>query len=330
MTASTEPSRAQTVSRQRIPDFFVLGHHKCGTTALYAMLGRHPQIYLPRLKEPRFLASDLRYPNPPGRAIVPETLEQYLALFDGAGPDQRAGEGSPMYLWSREAARNIAEIQPDARMIAILREPVSFLSSLHNHLLLHHVETEGDLRRALALEPDRRRGQGGIRECYWPQALLYSDHLAYVEQLRRYHAQFPKEQLLVLIYEDFRRENEATVRRVLRFLEVDDTVPVEVMERMPTTTRVRARRLDSVIRSLYAADRPWSRVARASLGALTTDNARKQASRMLRRRVVYAKPQGPDERLTLELRRRFKPEVEALSSYLDRDLVAEWGYDQLG
>jgi hypothetical protein len=50
---------------------------------------------------------------------------------------------------------------------------------------------------------------------------------------------------------------------------------------------------------------------------------------MLRRRVVYAKPQGPDERLTLELRRRFKPEVEALSSYLDRDLVAEWGYDQL-
>jgi hypothetical protein len=71
-------------------------------------------------------------------------------------------------------------------------------------------------------------------------------------------------------------------------------------------------------------------MARASITALSTDNARKQTSRLLRRRVVYAKPRGPDEKLTRELRRRFKPEVEALSSYLDRDLVAEWGYDQLG
>jgi hypothetical protein len=330
MTTSPEPTTLALVRGQRLPDFFIAGHHKCGTTALYAMLASHPQIYLPRLKEPRFFATDLRYSSPTQPKLVPETLEEYLALFEQARADQRAGDGSPMYLWSREAAANIAAVQPDARVVAILREPASFLHSLHNHWLLHHVETEKDLRAALALEPLRREGRAGVRLSYWPQAQLYSDHVRYVEQLRRYRAVFPEEQLLVLIYDDFRADNEATVRRVLRFLELDDSVPIEAMERMTTKSRVRARRLDGAIRALYAADRPWSRAAKTSITALTSEHARHKAAVVLRRRVVYAKPRELDEALMLELRRRFKGEVEALSDYLDRDLVALWGYDKLG
>jgi hypothetical protein len=235
-----------------------------------------------------------------------------------------------MYLWSREAARNIAAMAPAARIIAIIREPASFLNSLHNHWLLHHIEVEKDLPTAIALEEARRQGREGSRQSYWPQALLYSDHVRYVEQLRRYDELFPPEQLLVLIYDDFRRDNEATVRRVLRFLDVEDTLPIEVLERMVTTRRVRARRLDSVIRALYAADKPWSRVAKAGVTAVTTENARRRASWAVRRGVVYAKPREPDEAFMLELRRRYKSEVEALSEYLDRDLVALWGYDKLG
>ena len=86
----------------------------------------------------------------------------------------------------------------------------------------------------------------------WPQALLYSDHVRYVEQLRRYEAVLRAEQILVLIYDDFRRDNEATVARVLRFLEVDDRAPVHVMEANTTRKRLRARRLDAVGRKLYA------------------------------------------------------------------------------
>jgi hypothetical protein len=330
MTTSPEPTALAPIRGQRLPDFFIAGHHKCGTTALYAMLAGHPQIYLPRLKEPRFFATDLRYSSPSQPKLVPETLEQYLALFEHARPEQRAGDGSPMYLWSREAAANIAAVQPDARVVAILREPASFLHSLHNHWLLHHIETEKDLRAALALEPLRRVGADGARLSYWPQAQLYSDHVRYVEQLRRYRAVFPQEQLLVLIYDDFRADNEATVRRVLSFLEVDDSAPIEVMERMTTKSRVRARRLDGAIRALYAADRPWSRAAKTGITTLTSERTRHKASAMLRRRVVYGKPRELDEALMLELRRRFKGEVEALSDYLDRDLVALWGYDKLG
>src|SRR5207302_11433714 len=130
-------------SPRRIPDFFIVGHHKSGTTALYEMLRRHPQIYMPALKEPRYFASDLRELFEPVRTgRLPHTLEEYLALFDGATPGQITGEASPSYLRSTVAARKIAEVRPDARIIAILREPASFVRSLHLQLLQERVETE--------------------------------------------------------------------------------------------------------------------------------------------------------------------------------------------
>src|SRR5271167_3195329 len=99
MTASAEPSA-------RLPDFFIVGHSKSGTTALYEMLSRHPQIYMPALKEPTFFAADLR-PRFPQPIPEPETLEDYLALFEGAREGQRVGEASSLYLWSSEAAAAI-------------------------------------------------------------------------------------------------------------------------------------------------------------------------------------------------------------------------------
>ncbi len=85
---------------------------------------------------------------------------------------------------------------------------------MHLELLKDHVEKETDLRRAMARE-ERMREQ--------KPTLWYSmDRVEYVAQLRRYHAVFPPEQVLVLIYDDFRADNEATVRSVLRFLGVDE------------------------------------------------------------------------------------------------------------
>src|SRR5947209_10802498 len=101
MTTSTE-KRAR-LQRGRIPDFFIVGQHKSGTTALYEMLRRHPQIYMPDLKEPRFFASDLR-PLMGSAAALPDTFEEYTALFEAAAEGQRVGEASPSYLRSRVAA----------------------------------------------------------------------------------------------------------------------------------------------------------------------------------------------------------------------------------
>ncbi len=316
---------------KRVPDFFIVGHAKSGTTALYGMLRRHPQLYMP-VKEPWFFADELHPPTPPravGTGRTPSTLEEYMSLFDAAAPEQLIGEASCLYLWSRTAAERIAEAQPGARIVAVLREPASFLRSLHFQFVQVHLEPEKDLRKAIALEQDRREGRRMPADQYWPQATLYSEHVRYVEQLRRYHSRFPPEQVRVLIYEDFRRDNEATVREVQRFLEVDDSGPVVVADANPTV-RVRSQRLYSLAHAAAAGEGPLPRAVQSAAKALAPLGLSRESAVAIRDRFIYGRPQPPDESLMMELRRRFEPEVVALSEYIDRDLVKLWGYDAIG
>jgi len=316
--ASEQGSAATaTAPRTRVPDFFIVGHEKCGTSALYEMLRSHPQIYMPNDKEPRFFAPESRLGN------SPKTLEAYLQLFAAASPEQRAGEASPQYLRSPSAARLIADVQPDARIIAIFREPAVFLRSFHLQCVASHLETQRDLRKALELEPQRRAGKRIPRRCFSPAALAYSDHVRYVDQLRSFHAVFPPEHVLVLIYEDFRRDNEATVRSVLRFLDVDDSAPIETVETKPLNA-VRSLRMHQLRRSVRIGRR---KLAAGPLGGPAYSLTHRLSASF--RRIAYAPPQAPDERLMLELRRRFKGEVAAFGDYLGRDLLAAWGYDDI-
>jgi len=315
MTASAEP-QAHAPSPLRIPDFYIVGHPKSGTTALYEMLRRHPQIFMPDLKEPRWFASDLRERfQAHGSPVHPQTLEEYAALFEPAGAEQLVGEASPSYLRSRVAAEEIARLRPDARIVAVLREPAGFLRSMHLEMLQNRVEEETDLRRAIAQE-----------EVVGPDGtalLRYTDRVAYVEQLRRYEERFGPEQVLVLIYDDFRADNEGTVRAVLRFLDVDAEVPIEPVEANPSV-RVRSLRRDDAVRAVHAGRGPLGRGAKAA-GALVPGRIRAG----VRRRFLYADPEPPDPELMAELRRRFRPEVVALGRHLNRDLVSLWGYDEL-
>lgn len=315
----------------RIPDFFIVGHPKCGTTALWELLRGHPQIFMPDLKEPWFFASDMRPRfQPPRSAPTLRTLEEYLVLFNPAQPGQRVGEASSSYLLSRTAAGAIAQLRPDARIIAILREPASFLRSLHVQLLSTHVEGSRSFRKAIALEDARREGRRIPRRSHRPQLLMYSDHVRYVEQLRRYHDAFGAEQVLVLIYDDFRADNEATVRTVRRFLGVDEELPVDLMNANPTVIRMRSQQLDELRHMISVGRGPISRAVKAGLKTLMPSTLRGRAIQVAQRRIIYGRPQPPDDELMLELRRRFKGEVVALSEYLDRDLVTLWGYDRIG
>jgi hypothetical protein len=318
MTTSTDALQAASRPGQRVPDFFIVGHPKSGTTALYEMLRRHPQIFMPSVKEPRFLASDLRalVPSTPDQ---PATLERYLALFAGAGAEQRVGEASSSYLRSREAPRAIAALQPAARIIAIFREPASFVRSLHLQLLQEHVEQASDLATALANEALVRAGE---------RVLRYSDFVHYTEQLSRYHSIFGREQVLALIYEDFRTDNQTTLRRVLRFLDVEEDMPLATLEANPTVA-LRAPRLDAAVRALQHGRGPLTRGARAAVAGLLPRGPRRRALALVRRRVLYERPPPAEREAMLALRRRYESEVVAFSEYMQRDLVAFWGYERL-
>jgi hypothetical protein len=334
MPAGLAGSSTGVSPQAKVPNFFIVGHQKCGTTALYLMLRSHPDIFMSAVKEPQFFATDQRSPLARGTRVSagrPRTLDAYLALFADAGAEPRLGEASAQYLRSETAAGGIAALQPAARIIAILREPASFLRSFHLQMVSSRVETQTDFQRAIAREEDRRAGKRIPRGCHHPEALLYSEHVRYVEQLRRFHSVFAPEQVLVLVYEDFRRDNEATLRRVQRFLEVDDTYPVETIDTKPVNA-VRSMSLHQLLgMGRRARNNPAaaSRLERA-VNALTPMALSGDVFRKRFHKVIYTRPQPPPERFMLELRRRFKPEVEALSDYLGRDMVARWGYDDVG
>ena len=281
---------------------------------------------MPELKEPTFFATDLR-PRFQQQVPEPESLEDYLALFAPARAEQRVGEASSLYLYSHDAAAAIAAAQPAARIVAILREPASFLRSLHLQLLQIHNETEKDLRAAMALEPARRRGERIPSSCARPQALLYSERVRYVEQLRRFHAVFAPEQVLTLIYDDFRDDNEATVRQVLRFLGVGcgsrgdrDANP---------SLRMRSQRAYEAVTRSRTGQGPVTRVRKEAIKAVVRQSVRSDGLDGAPSAVLHEEPDAADPALIGEMRRRYKGEVVALSEYLGRDLVRLWGYHKL-
>ncbi len=222
---------------------------------------------MPELKEPAFFASDMRARfQRPSSGALPQTLAEYLSLFAAARPEQLVGEASSSYIVSRAAARNIAEVQPGRARSRSCASPRASCARSICSCCRTTSRHEKDLRKAIALESERRQGRHIPRRSPRPQALLYSERVRYVEQLRRYHERFSPERVLVLIYDDFRRENEATVRRVLRFLGVDDTMPIASIEANPTV-RVRSQQLDDLVHKISVGRGPVSRAVKASVKA---------------------------------------------------------------
>ena len=308
----------------RLPDFFIVGHPKCGTTAICEGLKNHSQVFMPAIKEPNFFALDRKKrpgaqtdEAPPSHA---NRLDKYLDLFADAGDDQLAGESSVFYLWSPVAARSIAELQSAAKIIAILREPASLLNSLYLQFSQSGVETAKSFREAIELEESRRSTDR------FP-SLLYADYVKYVEQIERYRAEFPADQILILLLDDLRRENQAVMGQIARFLEIDETDSL-VAPKVNPTVRVRSTRLNRVTHYLRRRQNPVITGVKASAGAAFPRGTRRRAAISTGLNgLLYGEPRKADDQLMSSLRERFRPEVDSLSEYLDRDLVSEWSYD---
>ena len=312
----------------RIPEFLIVGHPKCGTTALYEMLKAHPEVYMPEHKEPWFFAEELHENAPPRPTGTPRNLKEYSDWFAGAGQGQKVGEASPFYLWSKSAAANIATAIPDAKIVAILREPASFLFSLHLQLLELYIEVETDFTRAMELESERRNGSLPGRYTYFPQMLFYSDFIDYTAQVKRFHDHFPREQVKVVIYDDFRTDNEAVVRDVRRFIGVDDSLPVTPVQANPTVAP-RSQRLNELVHAVGIGHGPVSHAVKGAIKAVTPAGPRRRALYTFRKRLVFGPAPSPDEAVLAEMRLRYRDHVAAISEYLQRDLTALWGYDRL-
>ena len=205
-----------------LPNFFIIGAAKSGTTSLYHYLKDHPQIFMPQMKEPEYFSflgqkidrKDIRMA--PGIFAISDAAE-YEALFKGANGKPAVGEASPSYIYVPEVAARIKERVPDAKFIAILRDPAeraySHFNMRKNKTNTH--ESITDFGEALKAEDDRVR-QG------WACGWHYKRRGFYYEQLKRYYDLFRKDRILVLMYEDLISNPADVLRRIYKFLSVDE------------------------------------------------------------------------------------------------------------
>jgi Sulfotransferase family len=237
-----------------LPDFFVAGAPKAGTTALHAALARHPALYMSAVKEPKFFLTDGPPPTQGGPGDAKTYREHvwrradYEALFDPAPAGALRGESTPFYLYSHGAQRRIRALVPHARLIVVVRDPVERAHSNWTHLWSAGLDPIDDFVRACAAEEQRI-------EAGWADFWHYKRIGLYGQQVRRLYSIFPRSQVLLFRYRDLIDDPSGTLDRICVFLGIEPglvaEVPRENVTAHPELTR-RHKNLSSVLRSCSA------------------------------------------------------------------------------
>jgi hypothetical protein len=282
-----------------LPDFLVIGAPKAGTTALHIALGRHPDLFMSQVKEPKFFLTNGPPPSGggPGDAATYRKYvwrrSDYEALFADAPKGALKGESTTLYLRNAAAIDRIHATIPEAKLIAVLRDPVDRAHSNWTHLHSAGLEPEHDFRRACGLEAERAAAG-------WAQFWRYLGQGKYGEQLEYLYSVFPRDQVLLLMYRDLREAPIETLDRVCAFLGVATGAVAELPAAnvtAQTSPSVVNRLLRNVVRHGSAVDdRLPGRLKRAVSGP---------AERLLQREQSLRQP------LTTEERAALIPEFEA-------------------
>jgi hypothetical protein len=204
-----------------MPNFLIIGTAKSGTTSLYNYLKQHPQVYVSPVKEPKFFAYEgekLDFRGPGDRlanSSVVTDIEAYRALFAKVSGETAVGEASPLYLYIPKAPERIRHHVPEAKLIAILRNPAERAYSHFSQMVRDGREPLGDFSQALEVEGERISDN-------WAFGWHYKRMGFYHAQLERYFDMFGPDQLKVYLYEDLKADPVGVLGETFRFLGVDD------------------------------------------------------------------------------------------------------------
>ena len=291
------------------PNFFIVGAPKCGTTALYAYLKSHPDVFMPDVKEPHYFGSDLafRYRRRPDE-------RRYRSYFAGADGRRRVGEASIWYLYSTAAAREIREAVPQARAVAMVRDPVEMITAMHSQFVYNGHE-DLPLADALEAEPDRAAGRQIPASANFPAGLLYRRVASFAEQIERYYEVLGRENVHVVVFDDLKADAAATYRCVLEFLGIDP-------EHRPDFEVVNANKVarSSTFRRLLNDPPEW---LRRPVRAALPWSLRRRLYRGLVDANIKREPRAPVDPSVLDrLREDMADSVRRLEALLGRELGA--------
>lgn len=310
-------------------DFFIAGNSKSGTSALYFFLNQHPELCMSSPKEPNFFATDFCHDQNVG-AFTRKSAETYHGYFDDPSGKKLRGEASACYLYSSEAAANIAAYNSDAKLIVIFREPVSFLHSYHLQQLKNPIsegEDVKDFETALALEEERRKGRSIPDGCLIPELLYYTERIKYADHLEQLYEHFPKEQVCVLLFEDFKDDNEATYNEILDFLEVAPDFEPEFRTHNKGQ-KLKSKTAQRLLHQFSHGHGLWA-TPKKVVKFLFPKSVRQLFMQAALRTVVFGPKDEVPPDLSNRLKRQFRPEVARLGKLISRDIISRWGYDKL-
>lgn len=275
-----------------LPNFFILGAAKCGTTSLANHLRAHPDVFVPDIKEVAYFNIESNWEQ--GHAW-------YEAWFDDVDGERAIGDATPAYLYVPAVVDRLVAtvgVGPGCRLVVQLRDPVHRTYSHYWHRRREGVEHRS-LDAVLDEELSGAEGWG------------YVGRGRYLEQIRRYVDVFGRESLHAVVFEDFVSRPKAAYAEVCRHLGVDDAfVPDDLGERYNT-------HFDIVRPRLYGA------MIALRVGKIVPP----PVGRWLWDRVAVFQEYDPIDAPTRDrLRAYFAPHNRELERFLGRDLSTLWGY----
>lgn len=305
-----------------LPDFLIIGAPKAGSTALHAALVQHPQLFLSDPKEPKYFLTggvrpDRRHQRGPGDAHSSQEWiwrrDRYERLFDAAPDGTLRGESTPFYLWDKQAHGRIKQTVPNARLIAVIRDPVDRAYSNWTHLWADGLEPEADFLTACRLEPER------VAAGYAP-FWRYVELGRYGEQLQHLFEHLPREQVHVVRYRHLIDRPAETLDRIAGFLGIEPGV-VTSIPGSNVSHWAESGRHDAVLRRAIRAG--------AALGAYAPPQVWRQASRPLLAALHRGGHRRPSMGVEVrrELVRCYEQDVALLGEVLGESF-ADWLGDQ--
>lgn len=207
-----------------VPNLFIVGAPKCGTTAMVDYLSDHPDVFFSTPKEPFYLCDD--YPHLREQHSL-KTDADYFALFEAGRGRAVVGEGSTNYMRSLVAVERALELSPDAKFIVMLRNPVDIAHAFHGEQLYARNESIVDFEEAWRLCAERRLGRRIPEHCRAPEFLDYEAVASIGTQLERLMSAVPEKRLLVMFQEDLAGDAGRCYRSALRFLDLPDDARVD-------------------------------------------------------------------------------------------------------
>lgn len=291
-----------------MPNLFIVGAPKSGTSFLYENLKRHPQILM-GIKEMHFWASDWHFPK--GR--MDEAY--YFSFFKQASSFSYAGEATVSNLASKNAAKAIYQFNPDARIIIILRNPVDMIYSMYGQMTFNGSEDLPSFEAALEAEKERKNLKRIPVLISGPVEFLYYRELgAYTSQVKRYLDCFGSENVLILWFDDLKNDANKLMDDVYNFLDLP--IPVERITSKVNTAKTA--RFKSLTR--FLALRSYWKIQVAKI-FIPSRKKRYQFASFLGRinqKTLRQRPMNSDTRAMLL--NYFKPEIKSLEKLLDKDL----------